>query len=167
MLTEVEYRRQRAGQELGPPVVHPLCAMVRELRQAARLSLHQFEECYGIPAVVVGAYERGDRIPPLHKLERILACFGYTIKAVPVAVPAAAHGEPGGEPGSDSDEPDGGRGDERGAAGSGAMRLPADMVAELRAIANQLEATEESYRNPGHHSGRTGHASYGNQPAPE
>ncbi len=83
--------------------------MLRELRLAARLSLAQFEDRFDIPAVVVGAYERGDRIPPLHKLEAILACYGYRLLAVP-------------KDGS-------------------AVRLPIDMIADLRAIADQLEAT--------------------------
>ncbi len=91
------------------PEAHPLCAMLRQLRQAARLSLSQFEERHGIPAVVIGAYERGDRVPPLTKLDHILGCFGYRLAAVPLGVQA--------------------------------VRLPADMVAELRAIADQLETT--------------------------
>ncbi len=107
----------RCVDERTVPVAHPLCAMIRQLRQTARMSLSQFEERHGIPAVVVGAYERGDRIPPLHKLEGILRCFGYTLVAVP----------------SDAD----------------AIRLPGDMVAELRAIANQLEATQAETEAPG------------------
>lgn len=87
---------------------HPLCAMIRNLRRAAGLSLTTFENQTGIPAVVVGAYERGDRIPPLPKLEAILRAFGYRITAVP--------------------------------EGSAAVRLSGDMVSDLRAIADQLEA---------------------------
>lgn len=82
--------------------------MLRELRAAAGISLAQFEARHGIPAVVVGAYERGDRIPPLPKLEAILARFGYRIIAVP--------------------------------ADAAAVRRPLDVVADLRAIADQLEA---------------------------
>lgn len=86
-----------------------MCAMIRQLRLASRMSLAQFEERHGIKAVVVGAYERGDRTPPLPKLEAILGCFGYQIVAIP----------------KDSD----------------AVRLPSNIVAELRAIADQLENT--------------------------
>jgi len=63
---------------------HPLCQLVRDLRSAARMSLSQFEDKYGIPAVVVAAYERGDRIPPLTKIDQILSCLGYRLIAVPV-----------------------------------------------------------------------------------
>lgn len=63
---------------------HPLCRLVRDLRAAARMSLTQFESKFGIPAVVVAAYERGDRIPPLAKIDYILGCFGYKLIAVPV-----------------------------------------------------------------------------------
>ena len=105
-MTEYEYQQRRATRP-EPDLVHPLCAMLRELRTAARLSLAQFEQRYGIPAVVVGAYERGDRIPPLNKLETILGCFGYKLVAVPTSADA--------------------------------VRLPLDIVTDLRAIADQLE----------------------------
>jgi len=111
VLTESEYAQRQATRAEHEPAngsLHPLCALLRQLRIASRLSLAQFEARFGIPAVVVGAYERGDRIPPLPKLEAILACFGYKL----VAVPANAE----------------------------AVRPPLDMVADLRAIANQLEA---------------------------
>ncbi len=64
--------------------IHPLCLKLRELRRAANLSLTQFEKLTGIPAVVVGAYERGDRVPPLPKLEQILAHYRYRIDVVSV-----------------------------------------------------------------------------------
>lgn len=89
--------------------VHPLCVKLRELRRAANLSLTQFEARTGIPAVVVGAYERGDRIPPLPKLEQILAYYGYRLDVV--------------------------------SADEAAVRPTTDVIGELRAIANQLEAT--------------------------
>ncbi len=89
---------------------HPLCVMARELRQANGMSLAQFEAKTGFPAVVLGAYERGDRVPPLSKLEVIFRAFGYALTAVPI--------------------------------GTNAVRLPVDVVADLRAIADQLEARE-------------------------
>lgn len=94
--------------ESGSP--HPLCVMLRELRRASKLSLAQFEIKHGIPAVVVGAYERGDRVPPLAKLDTILDCYGYQLAAIPT-------------------RPD-------------AVRRPTDIVAELRAIADQLESVD-------------------------
>lgn len=82
--------------------------MLRDLRRAAGFSLAQVEARFCIPAVVLGAYERGDRLPPLSKLDWILrTAYGYQLQAVPVG---AEH-----------------------------VRLPADMVADLRAIADQLE----------------------------
>ena len=107
MLTETEYRQHAADRAAPEP--HPICALVRQLRQTVGMSLVDFEAAHGIPAVVVGSYERGDRIPPLHKLETILGCFGYKLEAVPLD--------------------------------SSAIRLPGDLVTELRAIANQLEVS--------------------------
>lgn len=66
-----------------PP--HPVCVMLRELRHAARLSLAQVEEKYGINAVVLGSYERGDRLPSVGKVDAILRrVYGYELRAVPV-----------------------------------------------------------------------------------
>lgn len=67
---------------MGP---HPLCRMLRELRHATRRSLAQIEAAHGIPAVVLGAYERGDRLPPVTKLDAILRqVYGYELRAVPM-----------------------------------------------------------------------------------
>lgn len=63
--------------------MHPVCKQLRDLRKAARLSLPAFEDRFGIPGMVLGAYERGDRNPPLLKLEQILNCYGYTLVAIP------------------------------------------------------------------------------------
>lgn len=102
------------GDERGfPPATgtpHPICVLLRELRQAAGLSLGQIEEKFGIAAVVLGSYERGDREPPLRKLVHILSLYGYRLEAVPV--------------------------------GAQVIRPPADMVSDLRAIADQLERKE-------------------------
>ncbi len=62
---------------------HPVCRTLRELRKATGLSLNQVQARQGINAIVLGSYERGDRIPPLNKIEEILNAFGYTLKAVP------------------------------------------------------------------------------------
>lgn len=108
MFTDSNFDEQRTTATREP---HPLCAMIRNLRQAGGLSLKQFELKTGLPAVVIGAYERGDRIPPLSKLEQIYEAFGYRLVAVP--------------------------------ASTEAVRLPTDIVADLRAIANQLEHTAQ------------------------
>lgn len=114
MLTENEYAEFAAAK--SEPAVHPLCAQIRNLRQAAGMSLSTFETRTGIPAVVVGAYERGDRTPPLSKLEIIYRYFGYQITAVPI--------------------------------GAGAVRMSGDMIADLRAIADQLEAMNVAAEAP-------------------
>lgn len=93
---------------------HPICHQMRELRRAAGLSLTEAEQLIGIPAIVLGSYERGDRHPPLAKVETILSGYGYTLAAVP----------------NDFD----------------AVRLPADMAAELRAIAAQIDKEKKASR---------------------
>jgi len=82
MIVEVEDGAPRTRRTVPKP--HTLCTLLRQLRLAAGLSLTQFQERYGIPAVVVGAYERGDRVPPLAKLDSIFRCYGYELIAVPV-----------------------------------------------------------------------------------
>jgi transcriptional regulator with XRE-family HTH domain len=107
LLTEEEYHDRRAG-EGGTRRPHRLCVLIRQLRKAAQWSLNDFETQFGIH---VGPYERGDRLPPLDKLEAVLACYGYGLQAV-------------------ADNP-------------AAIRRPTDIVAELRAIADQLEAAHD------------------------
>lgn len=63
--------------------VHPVCKTLRDLRQAAGLSLHSAELRFGVSGMVLGSYERGDRNPPLTKIEEILSVYGYTLVAVP------------------------------------------------------------------------------------
>ena len=93
-------------------MAHAICKQFRELRQAAGWSLPEAEERLGISGVALGSYERGDRHPPLEKVEKILNAFGYTLQAVPI--------------------------------GFDAVRLPSNMAIELRAIADQLERSNES-----------------------
>jgi len=81
MTTDIEYAA------FDEPI-HPLCVKMRNLRRAAGISLQAFEAKTGIPGVVVGSYERGDRIPPLSKLEAIFAAFGYQLVAVPIGTAA-------------------------------------------------------------------------------
>lgn len=87
--------------------LHHICKQMRDLRRAAGLTLPEAAGVVGLPAIVLGSYERGDRQPPLEKAEQVLNGYGYTIAAIP----------------KDED----------------AVRLPADMATELRAIAKQLE----------------------------
>jgi transcriptional regulator with XRE-family HTH domain len=87
--------------------VHPICKQLKDLRVAARLSLSEAEKLLGVSAVVIGSYERGDRMPSLARIDAVLHGYGYRVAAVPV----------------DFD----------------AIRLPSDIAAELRAIADQIE----------------------------
>lgn len=64
--------------------LHPVCKQLRDLRLAAHLSLTDAEALVGVPAIVMGSYERGDRQPPLSKLDAILRGYGYRLVAVPV-----------------------------------------------------------------------------------
>lgn len=64
--------------------IHPVCLKLRELRHAAGVSLTQVEGHFGVNSVLLGSYERGDRNPPLSKIEEILNVYGYTLIAVPV-----------------------------------------------------------------------------------
>jgi transcriptional regulator with XRE-family HTH domain len=67
---------------------HPIVARLRELRQAAGLSLQQWERIYGLKAVVLGSWERGDRQPALAQVDEVLARHGLELRAV-------RKGEPG------------------------------------------------------------------------
>ncbi len=103
--TDAEHQQHAdARRPTGQP--HRFCVLIRELRQAAQLSLADFRDRFGIQ---VGGYERGDRVPPLDRLEEVLGCFGYQLSALP--------------------------------SGSESTRRRADMVADLRAIADQLEGS--------------------------
>lgn len=83
LLSEEEYAKYLAehGNKQEP---HPICALLRRLRTEARLSLGQVQEQYGVSAVVLGSYERGDREPPIRKLDAMLRLFGYQLEAVPI-----------------------------------------------------------------------------------
>jgi transcriptional regulator with XRE-family HTH domain len=63
--------------------IHPVCAQMRALRVAAGLSLNEAADRIGISAIALGSYERGDRNPPLQRLEQIFRAYGYTVVAAP------------------------------------------------------------------------------------
>lgn len=68
----------------NPPAdPHPVCKQLRDLRKAARMSLPEAGTRLNISGLVLGSYERGDRNPPLMKLEEILNGYGYTLVAIP------------------------------------------------------------------------------------
>ena len=66
-----------------PP--HPVITQMRELRNAAGLSLQQLERQHGMKAMSVGSWERGDRHPPVEQIQRLLDIYGYDLVAVPKA----------------------------------------------------------------------------------
>lgn len=63
---------------------HPVVQFLRSIRRKNGLSLAQMESVHKLSAVVIGAYERGDRNPPLWKLEQALNVFGYRLAVLPV-----------------------------------------------------------------------------------
>lgn len=63
---------------------HRVCAFLRQVRRRNNMSLSRLEAEHGLSAVVIGAYERGDRNPPLWKLEAALNIFGYRLDVVPL-----------------------------------------------------------------------------------
>lgn len=62
---------------------HPIAAHIRTMRVEQRLSLTALACLCGVPAVVIGSYERGDRQPSLHQLERIYRALGADLAVVP------------------------------------------------------------------------------------
>ncbi len=82
LLTETEYEQHDKARTYK---VHPLCARLRELRHATGMSLAQAAHKFGRSAIVMGAYERGDRIPPVTKLVELYEDFGYHLVAVPIS----------------------------------------------------------------------------------
>lgn len=61
--------------------IHPLCVLIRNLRMSAGWTLAHASERIKIPAIVLGSYERGERTPPLNKIEQILNVYGYELVA--------------------------------------------------------------------------------------
>lgn len=92
----------------SPP--HPIVVELRQLREAAGWSQAQLATRTGVPAVVIGSYERGDRQPTLSTLEQLFTALGQEIAIRPTG----------------SAEPD-------------YTRSAAQMAIDLRAIAAQLD----------------------------
>lgn len=76
-------KRKRNNMARTYPPPHPICRQMRDLRVAAGMSLVAAGRQFGFSPVALASYERGDRQPPLFKLEDILNKMGYTIVAVP------------------------------------------------------------------------------------
>ena len=101
----------------APRKLHPLADELRHFRRAAGLSLEALAKLTGVPAVVIGSYERGDRQPSLFTLDRLFAALGQEIAIRPA-----------------------------GSAETGYARTPAQMVLDLHAIAAQLELIVDTTR---------------------
>jgi len=99
---------------------HWIGAKFRELRQAMGLSLSQFETKFGISAVVMGSYERGDRRPSLEKADELLrTAFGKKLIVVDCDYEETSHE---------------------------IVRTPLEMASALEDVARQLrERFEESH----------------------
>lgn len=62
---------------------HWILRRLRQLRVEAGLSLTGAEVGTGIPAIVIGSYERGDRAPSVHRVDELLHHYGYRLAVVP------------------------------------------------------------------------------------
>lgn len=67
-----------------------IAAQLRAERKRRNLSLTTAAELVGIPAVVIGSYERGDRTPPLDRLRTWAEGLDHKLVAIPAAAGAAA-----------------------------------------------------------------------------
>lgn len=61
----------------------PIADQMRTVRNQLGLSLEKAATRSGIPAVVIGSYERGDRQPTLPKARLWVESFGHQLLAVP------------------------------------------------------------------------------------
>lgn len=61
----------------------PIVVQMRAARESVALTLAALAARAGIPAVVIGSWERGDRQPSLKRLRRWLASLGYDLHALP------------------------------------------------------------------------------------
>ncbi len=95
---------------MPPAVPHPICAQIRQLRQASGLTLAQFERRHGVKAIVLASWERGDRHPTLEAVDAVLGYFGLELAIMPAGSVNGQH-----------------------------TRTPAEVGAALRGIADQLD----------------------------
>jgi len=94
-----------------PPVPHPICAQIRQLRKAAGYTLADVERRHGVKAIVLASWERGDRHPSIEAVDAVLGFFGLHLAVMPInAVDGHHH-----------------------------TRTPAEIGAALRGIANQVD----------------------------
>lgn len=131
---------------------HPVLGQLRELRKTRGESLRAAAKRIGVPDVVLGSYERGDRSPTVERLDVVLrAGYGMRLAVVPAG---------------QRDEPTPDRiADDLVAAADHVRRightlgvlsdladtlagvLPADMAAELRAALRSAQATDRGDRD--------------------
>lgn len=69
-----------------PRSEHPICAVLRELRETRGWTLADVERHTGgrWKAVVVGSYERGDRRPTVEAADELLALYGRQTGVMPL-----------------------------------------------------------------------------------
>lgn len=81
--------------------VDPIARQMRVARERRGWSLEKAGEELGMPAVVIGSYERGDRHPPLENLRRWVEAMGYRLQVVgPESATVAGYGDAVGSDGS-------------------------------------------------------------------
>lgn len=98
--------------------INPLYAQLRELRRAARLTLTEAAEQLHVTPAALGAWERGDRHPPIDRLDLVFGFYGRELRAVPMGAVLLDPAEPA----------------------PGVVLTDEQMVAQLRRVAAQLEA---------------------------
>lgn len=75
----------------------PIAGQLRAERKRLGLSLPAASARVGLEAVVIGSYERGDRIPPLDRLRTWTEGLGHHLLAVPATNGALAAAEGNGQ----------------------------------------------------------------------
>lgn len=68
---------------------HPMRSQLRQLRTDAGMSLTKAAKLLPVSAEALGAYERGDRIPPASVLIEVLALYSQELKSGAAGTPAA------------------------------------------------------------------------------
>jgi transcriptional regulator with XRE-family HTH domain len=68
---------------MSKPIIDDIVAQMRAERGRRRLTLSDVAQFVGLPGLVIGAYERGDRQPPLPKLRVWVEGMAHQLVALP------------------------------------------------------------------------------------
>ena len=105
---------------------HPIYNKLRQLREAAELTLPAAAEQMKVSAAALGSWERGDRRPSLARVDEILHHFGYELRVVAIGAVLLDPAEPA----------------------AGLVLTDEQMVAQLRHVAAQLDARRNILAGP-------------------